>query len=119
MPATRLPDTFDTPPIRRRCPTAISSAGKRGGGDPHQHLQVPAICLFLHAETPEFIAADGAKRRQVGEAGAIDEAQEQPADMTGDEAAVATGCRARAPRARASRARRRPSRLRSATPDPG
>src|SRR5258706_11369251 len=56
-----------------------------GGRDPHQHFQVPAICLLLHAETHKFIPPDGAIRRQVGETCTIDKAQEQPADMGRDE----------------------------------
>ena len=35
--------------------------------------------------TSELIAPDGAKRREVGEACAIDETQEQPADVRGEE----------------------------------
>src|SRR5262245_51605723 len=51
--------------------------------DPHQHFQIPAIGLFLHAETRELIPPDGAKWRQVREARAIEETQKQPADMGG------------------------------------
>jgi len=65
--AVSIAETFDTPPIRRRCdsdlPCRQTAAAIR-----NQHFHVPAKCLpSFHAETSEFIPPDGAKRRQVGE----------------------------------------------------
>src|SRR5882724_7139919 len=76
-----LRDAADPAPL----PDGDLKCWQTGGRDPHQHFQVPAICLLLHAETSEFVPPDGAKRRQVGEVCAIDEAQEQPADMRREE----------------------------------
>src|SRR5262249_37545700 len=55
------------------------------GRDPHQHFQIPAIGLLLHTKTREYIAPDCSKRRQVSEACAIDEAQEQPTHIRGND----------------------------------
>ena len=83
MLAIRLPDTFDTPPIRQRWPTGISTARQAGRGHPHQHFQVPAVSGVAHAELKQGIPADGAKRRKIAEARAIDHPQKQIADKPG------------------------------------
>ena len=54
-----------------------------GGRDPHQHFQIPAIGQIAHAEAVEGVAPDGAKRRHVGETNAVDQPNEQAADMAG------------------------------------
>ena len=79
--AATLPETFDTPPARRRCPTGTSSVRRPGGRHASASPGSSRTCSSRHAEALQRIAADGAEGRHVGEARAVKKADEQAGQM--------------------------------------
>src|SRR5215475_7671068 len=83
-----------TSPIARylRHPTGAAAladgdleGAQAGGGDPHLHLKVPTEGRLCHAEAIERVAADGPEGRHIGEARAIEKANEEPGKVAGDD----------------------------------
>ena len=69
----RLPETFETPPARRRCATGSSRMRSPAACRAHLHFEVPAVGHLAHAEAEQCVAADRAHRSHVGIAHAIEQ----------------------------------------------